>query len=421
LLLLDLDHFKRVNDLYGHATGDRLLATCSSIIREEVPSGACAARLGGDEFAILLHGAEEVTAERVAQNILRRFAEGLVLGDTFAHVSASIGGSLVQHQQVQPEEALRRSDIAMYEAKARGRKRFVWFDKTMETALNKRNELEADIRAGVDAGQFVPYYQPLVHLNTGEIKGFEVLARWQHPRLGVVQPESFVPLAEASNLIGDISFSVMRQAFIQAKSWPDAITLAVNVSPVQFKDPLLASRVVQLLTATGFPAQRLEIEITESAIFDDGQLALETVESLKNSGIRISLDDFGTGYASLTQLRAIPFDRIKIDRSFVACMLEDQQSGAIVSTIAKLGGSLCLPITAEGVETEAVRKVLQRLGCSDAQGWLFGKAMPAEEAARLIGGPPFESAPVPTGPELVVGHNERRDQKRRARGQQAAA
>jgi EAL domain-containing protein (putative c-di-GMP-specific phosphodiesterase class I) len=240
------------------------------------------------------------------------------------------------------------------------------------------------MRDGLGRGEFLPYFQPMIDLGDGELKGFEVLARWHHPQRGVLMPEEFIPIAEESGIISSLSLEVMRQALAEARGWPGYISIAVNVSPVQFKDPLLAQRILQLLTETGFPPQRLEIELTESALLEDQALALSTVESLKNSGVRISLDDFGTGYASLSQLKSLPFDRIKIDRSFVSSLLEDEQSSAIVATIAELGKSLRLPITAEGVETEDVRKQLQLIGCSDAQGWLFGKAVPAESIRQML-------------------------------------
>jgi EAL domain-containing protein (putative c-di-GMP-specific phosphodiesterase class I) len=252
----------------------------------------------------------------------------------------------------------------------------------------------------------------MMELSSGDVTGFEVLARWNHPTRGVVEPDEFIPVAEATGMISDLSFSVMRAALLRALSWQQ-VTIAVNISPVQFKDPLLAQRVIKLLNETGFPAGRLELEITESAILEDRTMALSIIESLKNYGIRISLDDFGTGYASLSQLRDLPFDRIKIDRSFVASLLDDKQSNAIVHAIATLGKSLHLPITAEGVETETVHRRLQELGCSDAQGWLFGRAIPGQEAADTFFDLPDDtSAPVPAD---LTGRptQERRDYQRR--------
>jgi EAL domain-containing protein (putative c-di-GMP-specific phosphodiesterase class I) len=272
----------------------------------------------------------------------------------------------------------------MYEAKRLGRNCLAWFNEAMELELARRNGIEADMRLGLAEGRFVPFFQPLIDIGSGELNGFEVLARWLHPTRGLVEPDEFIPLAETTGLISDLSFAVMRQALFAAREWPGHLTIAVNVSPVQFKDPLLAQRILKILSETGFPCGRLELEITECAIMDDSELALSTITSLKNQGIRISLDDFGTGYASFAQLRSLPFDRIKIDRSFIASLLGDEQSCAIVHSIVTLGKSLRLPITAEGIETSQIYARVCELGCTDAQGWLFGKAMSAGDVAGLI-------------------------------------
>jgi diguanylate cyclase (GGDEF)-like protein len=399
LLYLDLDHFKKVNDLYTHAAGDRLLRFVADSLKASVPPDACCARLGGDEFAIFLpgrHSEEEV--EAVASAILRRLDQPITLDATIAHVSASIGIAMLGEGCQDGETLLRRGDIAMYEAKRLGRDRFIRFEPELEDHLNRRNQVEAEIRAGIVNGEFIPFYQSIVDLQSGELKGFEVLARWQHPQRGLLEPPDFIDIAEASTLIASLSYGVIRQAMVEARHWPAPLCLAVNISPVQFKDPLLAQRIVQLLTETGFPAGRLEIEITESALMEDRDLALATVQSLKNLGISISLDDFGTGYASLAQLKALPFDRIKIDRSFVTTLLDDEHSNAIVNTVAHLGQALRLPITVEGVESDEVRAQLQSIGCSDAQGWLFGKAVCGQDVRALLGGAGGEATPDAEAP-----------------------
>lgn len=401
ILLLDLDHFKNVNDLYGHAAGDRLLEFVARTLEDAVGSDACCSRLGGDEFAILLPGPDSKDrVEGIAQTILDTLFHPEVLEETTAHISASIGIATLGKACREAETLLRHADIAMYEAKRNGRNCFVWFEPEMELLLQRRNKLESEMRDGIARGEFVPFYQPLISLDTGDVIGFEVLARWNHPERGLVEPMDFIPVAEATHLIAALSMNVMRQALNEAKSWPADTTLAVNISPVQFKDPLLAQRIIQLLTETGFPAKRLEIELTESSLLDDHEQALATVHSLKNNGISISLDDFGTGYASLTHLKVLPFDRIKIDRSFVSALLEDEQSNAIVNTIANLGQSLRLPITAEGVESEGVRAQLQMIGCSDAQGWLFGKAVPAGEIRTMLAKSASELAEKEASPSI---------------------
>jgi diguanylate cyclase (GGDEF)-like protein len=414
LLLLDLDHFKRVNDSHGHAGGDRLLQHVGATLTRLAPPSACCARLGGDEFALLLcgeHDAGEVSL--LAQSLLAALAEPVELEHGMAQVSASIGIATLWGEAPTAEALLKRSDIAMYEAKRLGRNGFVWFDRQMERQLEERIRLESEMRSGIAAGEFVPYYQPQFGLADGDLKGFEVLARWHHPKRGVLEPLEFIPVAEATGFIADLSMSVMRQALAEAKSWPANLTIAINVSPVQFRDPLLGQRILQVVTESGFPPGRLEIEITESALLEDQDLALSTVESLKNCGVSISLDDFGTGYASLTQLQSLPFDRIKIDRSFVAALLDDKQSSAIVSTIAALGKSLHLPVTAEGVECEEVRARLESLGCADGQGWLWGKAVPADAIRTLLASRlPVELLEVVQG-VLPVAKGDRRDRDRR--------
>jgi diguanylate cyclase (GGDEF)-like protein len=377
LLMLDLDHFKKVNDLHGHAVGDRLLQAIAQILMEECPSGSCIGRIGGDEFAILLPPNAAEDCEAVAQAILRRFAAPIALGETQAYASVSIGITELKRGQT-PEDALRQSDVAMYAAKRAGRNQLAWFDSTLDRQIRDRVTLEDDIRTGIAASEFVPYFQPLINVSTGQLVGFEVLARWRSPKRGLLEAAAFIEVAEETGLIAPLSFAVMEQALREARNWPGHLKLAVNVSPVQFRDRQLAERLIKLLSETGFPARRLEIEITEGTLLEDTAVVVTILESLKNVGVGIVLDDFGTGYASLTQLQTLPFDRIKIDRSFVAALPLDEHSAAIVGTIATLGHSLRLPITAEGVESERVRFELEGLGCSEAQGWLFGRAVSAQ-------------------------------------------
>jgi diguanylate cyclase (GGDEF)-like protein len=411
LMLLDLDHFKKVNDLHGHIRGDELLMSVGETIRQIAPRGSCCARLGGDEFAVLLSGDFD-QAELVASAIVNRLAEPITLENFEAQISASAGLAMVE-LGLAPEELLHRSDIAMYAAKRSGRNSLLWFDATMEQQLLDRAQLEEEIRLGIERSEFVPYYQPLMSLNGGELVGFEVLARWHSPTRGLVEPVDFMNVAEAAGLIGKLSMSVMRAALIEARAWPAQLKIAANISPVQFRDPYLAERVIQLLTSTGFPAQRLELEITEGSLLEDRELATTIVHSLKNAGITISLDDFGTGYASLSQLQALPFDRIKIDKSFVSALLRDQQSAMIVSAIASLGRSLSVPVTAEGVECEHVREQLLELGCSDAQGWLYGKAVPADAVRQQFGFPTSPTSVAQARPDDCA--QDRRDLNRRAR------
>ena len=414
LLLLDLDFFKKVNDLHGHVVGDEVLRRVADLIAANSPAGSCCARLGGDEFAVLIPGKSDGTVTTAVSKIIAAIAEPLVLQTATAHVSASVGISRVE-TGASAEDCLRRSDIAMYAAKRAGRNRQTWFDEGMERELLARTQLEDEIRSGIAAGEFIPYYQPQMDLGTGKLIGFEVLARWQSPARGLLEPAEFIVVAEASGLISELSISVMRQALAEAREWPGEVKIAVNISPIQFRDSQLAERILKLLAETNFPASRLEVEITESSFLEDRQMALTIVESLKNMGVTISLDDFGTGYASLSQLQSLPFDRIKIDKSFVASLLSDSQSDAIVSTILSLGRALKLPITAEGIEDDGTKDRLCRLGCSDGQGWLFGKAVSGFEVRKTLGLMQSGVTPVPV--ELpVTAPTERRDHYRRAAG-----
>ncbi|MEO6359591.1 MAG: EAL domain-containing protein [Sphingomicrobium sp.] len=419
LLMFDLDHFKKVNDLNGHAAGDEVLKHMAERLLAVAPSGSCCARLGGDEFAVLLpDGATEDMANAAADAVLGCADRQILVAGFTANTSASIGICMVP-AGTSAEDALRRSDIAMYVAKRTGRNRAVWFDEEMERQLSTRVALEQEIREGIERGEFVPFYQPQICLVSGELTGFEVLARWLSPTRGLVEPIDFIGVAEATGLIAPLSMSVMRQALLEARNWAGHLQIAVNVSPVQFRDPMLAERILKIITETNFPARRLELEITESSIFEDQEQALATVQSLKNTGISISLDDFGTGYASLTQLQALPFDRIKIDRSFVSTLLSDTQSNAIVTTIAALGKSLKLPITAEGVETDLIRDELELLGCANAQGWLFGHAIPADEVRAFLKlNPPTADIAPKT---VEAGPKERRDQTRRPSSRKRSA
>jgi diguanylate cyclase (GGDEF)-like protein len=393
LLLLDLDQFKGVNDLHGHEAGDALLVSTGDKIRAFCDPEDCAVRLGGDEFAVLLHGsrARGKRPRVLAEKLVEVLAQPVQVGDTIIAAGASIGIARVQGGSRELRWLLRRADIAMYEAKTAGKNRCVEFDERMEVELGQRAALETEIRHGIMAGEFIPYFQPIVELATGKIKGFEALARWQHPAKGLLEPSAFLDVAEASGLIGEVSLSVMQQALLAARSWPAHLKIAVNVSAVQFKDPLLAQRLLRILTVTGFPARRLELEIPESCLIADHEFGLTNVQSLQAQGIGIVVDDFGTGYASLTHLRALPFDRIKIDHSFVKLLETDRQCDALVQAIATLGKGLSIPLSAEGIETTTIQAKLEALGCADAQGWLFAKALSPDQVAGVLnadGGPP---------------------------------
>jgi diguanylate cyclase (GGDEF)-like protein len=382
-LLLDLDHFKRVNDLHGHLAGDKVLLRVAEASRKIAPAGACCARTGGDEFAILFPGVVDAVAEEGARQILEALAAPMFIEGSQLQVTASIG--LTRLTGCTDEEtALRQSDVALYAAKRGGRNAIAWFDQELEREITERLKLEEDIRLGIKAGEFVPFFQPLVDLKSRQIIGFEALARWRSPSRGLLEAEAFIETAERTSLIGPLTLSVLEQALKEACTWPRHLKLAVNVSPVQFRDPTLAEQILRSLATTGFPANRLEVEITEGSLLEDRDQVLTIIRSLKNVGISISLDDFGTGYASLAQVNRLPLDRIKIDKSFITTIVKSEQTAAIVSTIAGLGHNLDVPITAEGVESEQIRNALADFGCSEAQGWLFGRAISAEAVRSFL-------------------------------------
>ena len=382
-LVLDLDHFKRVNDLYGHLAGDKVLLRVAEVSKTFAPLDACCARTGGDEFAMLLPSSDEATAEEIARKILSALAAPVLIEGSQIQVTASIGFSRLD--DCGDEEAvLRHSDVALYAAKRSGRNSFAWFDEELERELTDRLKLEEGIRRGIKTGEFVPFFQPLVDLASRQIIGFEALARWRSPDRGLVEAESFIETAERTGLIGPLTMSVLEQALKEARAWPAHLKLAVNISPVQFRDPLLAENILKLLATSGFPPSRLELEITEGSLLEDRDQVLTIIRSLKNVGVSISLDDFGTGYASLAQVNRLPLDRIKIDKSFITTIVKSEQTAAIVSTIAGLGHNLEVPITAEGVESEQIRNLLSDFGCAEAQGWLFGRPISAEAVRSFL-------------------------------------
>jgi predicted signal transduction protein with EAL and GGDEF domain len=369
--------------LHGHAAGDRVLGSVAEALEKSAPADACCARMGGDEFAMLIPKVNAWQAEEVARRIQRALSAPVVVEGAQLQVSASVGLARVD-RHTNEETALRRSDVALYAAKRAGRNAFAWFDQELELELSDRLKLEEDIRLGIKNGEFVPYFQPLIDLATQEIAGFEALARWRSADGSMLDAENFIEAAERTGLVAPLTLSIMEQAMTEARDWPPHLKLAVNVSPVQFRDPTLAEQILKLLSSTGFPANRLEIEVTEGSLLEDREQVLTIMASLKNVGVRISLDDFGTGYASLAQVNRLPLDRIKIDKSFITTMVKSQRTAEIVNTIASLGHTLDVPISAEGVESEQIRDALDRYGCSEAQGWLYGRAVSGEAVRSFL-------------------------------------
>ncbi len=386
MMMLDLDHFKTVNDMHGHAIGDALLRQVADVIAAAMPSVSLTARFGGDEFAcaFLFDPAHPDTVERIAEKLVSRLAQAFEADGLQLHISASIGIARSDFDCSSMDALMRSADIAMYAAKNAGRNRFAWFDLSMERELQARNELEIGLRAAIPRGEIVPYFEQQIDLTTGRLSGFEVLARWEHPMRGLIPPDRFIPIAEETGLIAELSMTIMRQAFTAARDWDAGLTLSVNISPLQLRDPWVAQKIIKLLTETGFPAHRLEIEITETALFENLALAQSIAGSIKNQGISLALDDFGTGYSSLAHLRALPFDRIKIDRGFVTSINDNAESAAIVNAINRLGESLNLPISAEGIEDAAIEQRLRVMGCSRGQGYYYGRPLSIANTRRLL-------------------------------------
>jgi diguanylate cyclase (GGDEF)-like protein len=386
IISFQINRFKAINDQHGYETGDRLLKCIASGLNDELGSAAVIARLSGDEFAVAfeLDPSHPTRAEEAAEKILRATTRPFMFEERIIQVGAFAGIAAAPASDVQIPDLMRRADIAMDHARSGRVGRPVWFDAGMERALVAHSEIEQGIRFGLEHGQFEPYFEPQVDLATGAIVGFEVLARWNHPLSGIIAPDMFIPVAEEIGLIGRLSEQVIGEALREAAAWDARIKISVNISPSQLADGWLAQRIVRMLAETAFPAERLVVEVTESSLFADLDLARSIVTSLKNQGIRLALDDFGTGFSSLSHLRSLPFDIIKIDRSFVTNINARRESLAIVRAVTTLAGALSVPVCVEGIENEATFQTVVRLGCAIGQGWYFGKPMTAEQARDLL-------------------------------------
>jgi diguanylate cyclase (GGDEF)-like protein len=386
LLAVDLDRFKAVNDTLGHPVGDALLQAVGRRMRGCIRAGDLAGRLGGDEFAILLGClSQEADAQGLAKRLVELIARPFLLDGHSVVIGCSVGIAVFPTDATDATGMMRCADLALYQAKAEGRGDQRRFVPALRARAEARRRMEASLRAAIGLGQFTLAYQPHVDIASGRLAGFEALLRWNHPERGVVPPAEFVPLAEEIGLIVPIGEWVLRTACREAARWPDpALTVSVNVAAAQLARRNLAMQVRAALADSGFPPHRLELEVTETALLHDASAALATCEELRAMGVRISLDDFGTGYSSLTQLRSFPLDRVKIDRSFVREMESQPASAAIVRAVAGLGHALGLKTTAEGVETEGQLEELRAFGCTDAQGFLFSRPLPAADVPALI-------------------------------------
>jgi diguanylate cyclase (GGDEF)-like protein/PAS domain S-box-containing protein len=385
VLCVDLDLFKNVNDSFGHPTGDRLLKQVAERLRAEIRGDNIAARLGGDEFAIVLaSGVSPHEASDFANRLIRVLSARYDIDGVEAVVGASIGIALSPGDGTTPEELMRNADMALYRAKFDGGGVHRFFEREMDRQAQKRRDMERDLRAAFANGEFELHYQPLVDIAANRISGFESLLRWRHPDKGMVSPAEFIPVAEDIGLIVALGEWVLREACTEAAKWPAEIKVAVNLSPVQFRSRNLVQAVVSALAHSGLSPRRLELEITETVFLAETEANLAILHQLRELGVGISMDDFGTGYSSLSYLRSFPFDKIKIDRSFVKDLAKRSDCVAIVRAISGLGRSLNITTTAEGVETTDQLDWLRAEGCNEVQGFLFSAARPASEIERLL-------------------------------------
>jgi diguanylate cyclase (GGDEF)-like protein len=386
LMMLDIDRFKSINDALGHPAGDALLREVSGRLSRTVRAGDTVARLGGDEFAILLVGGLGIPeAETMARRIIAAISEPCVVGGQSITVSTSIGIVTAPDDGTDLDHLFRNADIALYRAKGEGRGTFRSFDRSMDREVQARHTLELELGAAFAKDEFELHYQPQVDLATGEVTGFEALLRWRHPERGLISPAVFVPIAEEIGLIEPLGEWVIRKACQDARGWPDSVKVAVNLSPEQFHAAAkLRAIVVDALATSGLPARRLELEITESVLLADDAATLRTLHDLRALGLSVSLDDFGTGYSSLSYLRKFPFDKIKIDQSFVRELSTRSDCVAIVRAVAGLARTLGMTTVAEGVETQLQRRQLMAEGCTEAQGYLFSPPMPNAGVVALL-------------------------------------
>jgi diguanylate cyclase (GGDEF)-like protein len=385
ILYIDIDEFKRINDSLGHLIGDEFLRGVSARLVESIGPEDFVARLGGDEFAIVQHNA--YSEDDVDALVARIFSALRMPFDCRGHslaADASIGIALAPRHGADLHVLLKRADLAMYAAKAAGRRTYRFFEPSMETEANQRRAMEIDLRAAIAEGSFELHYQPLVDLGSNAVTGCEALLRWRHPRRGMVSPVEFIPVAEETGLIEEIGDWVLRTACAEAATWPDHVRIAVNVSPIQFRSETLALKVAAALAEAGLDPRRLELEITEAVLMADDDAALATLRQLRELGVRIALDDFGTGYSSLSYLQRFPFDKIKIDRSFVKELTSGSGSSSIIKAVVSIAADSNMVTTAEGVETEEQRATVHALGCTQMQGYLFSPPRQAQDIRAML-------------------------------------
>jgi len=385
VLFLDLDRFKVINDSLGHSVGDELLRQVAERIQESVREGDTVARLGGDEFTLLVPG---ITAEEDAAKIARKICDAIHapfwIDGRELFVTTSVGVSVYPSDGHDAETLVRNADSAMYRAKEQGRDNYQLYTPAMNAKAVERLSLESRLRQAVANDELELHFQPFIDLKTAEVLGAEALLRWKHPELGMIPPGEFIPIAELSGLIVPIGEWVLKEACRQAQTWPHDIRVAVNFSTVQFQSTGLTNVVFQTLATSGLAPDRLEVEITETLFLESSGQILEILHALKAIGVRIALDDFGTGFSSLSYLRRFPFDKIKIDRSFILELLSEKEASAVVKAITDLAAALDMETTAEGVEQAEQVEALRAFGCTNVQGYLFSRPVPAGEVLPML-------------------------------------
>lgn len=385
VFMLDLNGFKRVNDVFGHGAGDEVLMQIGARIVKGVREHDLVARFGGDEFAVLathISGPEAATS--LALRIIEELRPAIETVGGKHMVGAAIGIALMPQNGTDPAELLRKADIALYRAKTQGKSAMRFFEEEMDVRVRERHRIECDLRVAIENQALSPFYQPQVDMQTGEVRGFEVLPRWRHPVLGEIDADRFVPIAEDCGLIGLLTNVLLTKACADARSWPDRIGVAFNLSPVLLHDPDFGANLAALLRAAEFPFHRLELGITESALVRDMGAAQDSLTALREAGVKIALDNFGTGYSSLYHLRNFKVDRIKIDSMFIHSMTNDRDSAAIVKALVGLGVGLGLEVVAEGVETEEQKRFLLGQGCKQAWGRLYSPALDATGVGAFL-------------------------------------
>ncbi|MEC9461554.1 MAG: EAL domain-containing protein [Pseudomonadota bacterium] len=404
ILSFDLDRFKEINDVHGHAAGDHVLRIAAERLGRRLRDGEFLARIGGDEFiAVTSRLFTHAEAEQMAARIIRDLCEPIGWEDMTLAIGTSIGISVFPDNAETIDDLLAQADTAMYRAKSIGSNQICFYEKSMDQAARERSALAMDMRAGLERGEFMLYFQQQNNTQTGEVLGFEVLLRWLHPKRGLVSPVEFIPIAERTGFIMELGDWVLRRSCQEAVKWGNPLRIAVNVAPKQLANANFPQRVRDILKETGLVPERLELEITESGIIADQQNALSIIRQLKAIGVKIAMDDYGTGYSSLSTLQLFPFDKIKIDRGFIDSVVENRQSAAIVRSTLILAQSLNIPVLAEGVENAEHLRFLQDEGCEQVQGYLYGRPQPLSELQAIVNPPASEEQPAPDAGETENG------------------